>query len=466
MFRSLFSVCLSALREVPFGIIWGLVWPQMVMLLCTIIINLTDIWAAGQISADIQAAVGIAFQVQAFLLVFGWAMGSGSMAAVTQSMGGGKMGRAQYYVGFVIVASIGISLGVSGMVYFFRHGVLVLLQTPESLIPTADYIIVIMLLGLPAYYIAQIAGTLFRAARQVIAPLFVVMLSCLLNFFGDICLGLGWFGFPALGMKGIIWTSFCANMVAALLSLYFLKRGGLFAAHIVPPFRWLCKGAPYLFKVAIPAGFSSMLWQAGYLVMYGIAASLPGGVDALAGLTAGNRIESLLYMPASAFTVTASILVGNALGAGDRAGARRVGITLFFLSALSMSSVAACMWPFIPNLAHFFSGEATVQTQIVNYLFFNILAVPFTVSGMVLHGVMNGAGATVYSMLVNTTCIWFVRLPVGWVLAHFVFHDAYGVYMAMFLSMVIQTSLMVWVFLSKDWARFAMNSRHTVKHRE
>ena len=38
-------------RQVPFGTIWGLVWPQMMMLLCTIVINLTDIWAAGQLSA-------------------------------------------------------------------------------------------------------------------------------------------------------------------------------------------------------------------------------------------------------------------------------------------------------------------------------------------------------------------------------------------------------------------------------
>lgn len=436
------------------------------MLLCTIIINLTDIWAAGQLSAGVQAAVGIVFQVQTFLLVFGWALGSGSMAAVTQSMGGGKIGRAQNYVGFVLAASVGVAFAVAGIMYLSRHSVLVVLQTPESLLPTADYLMAVMLLGLPAFYIVQVAGTLFRAARQVIAPLLVVMLSCLLNLFGDLCLGLGWLGFPALGMKGIIWTTFWANIVAAFLSLYFLKRGGLFAAHVLPPFRWLRKGAPYLFKVAIPAGLNSMLWQVGYLVMYGITASLPCGVDALAGLTAGNRIESLLYMPANAFMVTASILVGNSLGAGDRAGARRAGITLFFLSALSMSSVAACMWPFISDLARFFSGEAAVQTQIVNYLFFNILAVPFTVSGMVLYGVMNGAGATIYSMLVSIACIWFVRLPVGWALAHLVFHDAYGVYMAMFLSMLIQTSLMIWVFLRRDWARFALNARHSVKHKE
>ena len=48
-----------------------------------------------------------------------------------------------------------------------------------------------------------------------------------------------------------------------------------------------------------------------------------------------------------------------------------------------------------------------------------------------------------------------------------VFHDAYGVYMAMFLSMAVQTSAMVWVFFCKDWTRFSLNAHlsHS-KHKE
>lgn len=428
------------------------------MLLCSIVINLTDIWAAGRISADVQAAVGISFQVQVFLMVFGMALGAGGMAAVSQSMGAGRAFRARNYVGLVLCSCVAVAVFLAVFMGMFRDAVLGILQTPESLLPATRYMMGVMLMGLPAFYIMQVGGTLFRAARQVIAPLLAAVGACLLNVLGDLCFGLGWFGFPVMGMAGIAWATFGANVFAALLSLVLLKRGGLLAGHVLPPLRWLKRGAPYLFKVAIPACGNSILWNTGYLVMYGITASLPDGVFALAGLTAGNRIESLLYMPANAFMVTASILVGNALGAGDKDAAKRTGLALFLLSGISMSTVAACMWPFISDLAEFFSTEPSVRSQIVNYLFFNVLAVPFTVSGLVLHGVMNGAGATVYSLVVNSAGIWFVRLPFGWVLSHIVFHDAYGVYMAMFLSMVIQTSAIVWVFFRKDWARFALNA--------
>ena len=451
-------------RDIPFRTIWGLVWPQMMMLLCTIVINLTDIWAAGQLSADVQAAVGVSFQIQIFLLVFGVSLGAGGMAAVSQSMGAGKLWRAQNYVGLALSSCAVLSVGIAVLIWLLRGPVLALLQTPEELVPATSYMVRIMLFGLPFACASQVTGTLFRAARQVIAPLVIVMVACLLNIFGDLCFGLGWLGFPAYGMGGIAWSTFAASLVSAVLSIVCLRRGGLIGERLLPRMRWLRIGAPYLFKVALPSCGNSMLWHAGYLVMFGITAALPDGVSALAGLTAGNRIESLLYMPANAFMVTASILVGNALGAGDRAQAKHTGLALFFISGISMSAVAACMWPFIPDLAGFFSAEAAVRTQIVNYLFFNVLVVPFTVSGLVLHGVMNGAGATVYSLVVNTACIWLVRLPLGWGLAHFVFHDAYGVFMAMFISMVIQTSAMVWVFFRKDWARFALNAHH--EHKE
>ena len=453
-------------RDIPFRTIWGLVWPQMMMFLCTIVINLTDIWAAGQLSAEVQAVVGVSFQIQVFLLVFGVSLGAGGMAAVSQSMGAGKLWRAQSYAGLALSSCAVLSVGIAAFVWLLRGPVLALLQTPEELVPATGYMVSIMLFGLPFACASQVAGTLFRAARQVIAPLVIVMAACLLNVFGDLCFGLGWLGFPAYGMGGIAWSTFAASLVSAVLSIVCLKRGGLIGKSLMPRLRWLRIGAPYLFKVALPACGNSMLWHAGYLVMFGITAALPDGVSALAGLTAGNRIESLLYMPATAFMVTASILVGNALGAGDRAQARRTGLALFFISGISMSAVAACMWPFIPDLAGFFSAEAAVRTQIVNYLFFNVLVVPFTVSGLVLHGVMNGAGATVYSLIVNTACIWLVRLPFGWGLAHFVFHDAYGVFMAMFISMVIQTSAMVWVFFRKDWASFALGARAHRNHKE
>ena len=351
-----------------------------------------------------------------------------------------------------------LALVLSCLVFIFSSGILALLQTPDELKDSAGYMVRVMLLGLPFFYVMQVGGTLFKAARQVVAPLIIMVLSCLVNFFGDLCFGLGCLGFPDFGMAGIIWSTVVANAVSGILTIAVLRRADLLPGRIIPDMRWIRRAAPFLARVALPACCNGMMWQTGYLVLYALVAGLPEGVAALAGLTAGNRIESILYMPANAFMVTASILVGNYLGAGDKNSARRTGLALFFISGVSMSLIAGMMWPFISDLAAFFSQEQAVQKQIGYYLFFNVLVVPFTVSGLVLHGVMNGAGATVYSLLVNVIGIWGIRLPLGWYLAYNVYHGAYGVYMAMFVSMAVQTSVITWIFFRWNWASFAIHA--------
>lgn len=444
---------------VPFGTIWGLVWPQTVMMLCTMIIGLTDIWVAGRIDSDVQASIGLATQLQAFLMVLGMALGAGAMASVSQSLGAGRRRRGQRYAGLVITVAVGMALGLAVIGYFARGGILSLLQVPHGLRPLTTFFLTLVLMALPAQYVMGVGSTLFRATRNVMMPLVVVLIACVINVVGDLGFGLGWFGFPAFGVGGIAWSTFAAVYVGGGLTFVFLRRCRLFVPGVVPPLRWMRRAAPYLLKVALPAVLTQFLWQTGYLTLYAIMGSLPtDSVTALAGMTAGMRVESILFMPAMAFNVTASILVGNALGAGDKAAARRIGLATVGAGAALMSLVGLAMWPWMPELAAVFSPDAAVQAQIVGYLTYNILSTPFTVGGMILNGVMTGAGATIYALVINTSCIWLVRLPLGWFLAHVVWGEARGVYVAMLVSMTVQASAMFWVFFHRDWTRYAMRA--------
>ncbi len=448
---------MSALKSIPFGNIWNLVWPQTMMMLCMLFIGLTDMWVAGRISTEVQAAIGLSTQVQAFLMVLAMAMGSGSMAAVSQSMGACKRLRGKRYVSMVVLLALLAALILAGAGRGFIRQALGLLQVPEELFSITSYFVSMVFLALPASYIMHIGGTLFRATRNVLVPLYVGVSACVLNVFGDLGFGLGWFGLPAFGASGIAWSTLVSVCFSGLLTLALLKKCGLFPPEILPRLRWMRAAAPYLLKVAGPALLTSCLWQLGYLTLFSIMASLPGSAVGLAGLAAGVRVEAILFMPAMAFNVTASIMVGNALGAGDEALARRMGLTIICLGAGAMSLVAACMWFFVPQLAAFFSADEAVQTQIRAYLFYNILSTPFTTGGLILNGIMTGAGATIYAMVVNTTNIWLVRLPLAWLLAHVIWKDPQGVYAAMLCSMILQSSCMLYVFFRKNWPGYAMH---------
>ncbi len=443
--------------------IWHLTWPQVSMLLCQFAIGITDVWTSGRIGAEVQATVGLINQAQMVLMALVLAASSGAVAAVSQSLGAGRGQRARRYIALVVYGCIGLGMGLALAAYGVRYPFLRLLRTPAEMLPVATLFLGVYLWSLPGQYAMSIGASVFRAAQSVKKPLYASMLAAVANIFGDLAFGLGWWGFPACGADGVAWSTFVSVWLGAGTMMALLARDGLLQ-RAVPGWRWIRAGAPYLVKVAAPALGTSLLWQIGYMVMLVLTATLPqGSVTALAGLTAGLRIEALLFLPAVAFNMTASVLVGHALGQGNPAEARRLMLQILGLACGVMSLVGACMWPWRAELAALLAPDPAVQAQIVAYLRFNIPAVPFTVGSVVLAGVLGGAGATIYPMLAYGITIWLVRLPLAWYMGHEVWQSAEGVYLSMLVSQILQSSSLLWVVLRCNWTRFSMlgqNSQH------
>ncbi|WBF68709.1 MATE family efflux transporter [Desulfovibrio subterraneus] len=441
--------------------IWNLSWPQIVMMFFHFSIGFIDVWVAGQIDRSVQAAVGLISQSLFFFLVIGMAVANGSVAAISQSFGAGLRRRAFRYIGLVLYIGLifGSAIWVVGRL--FKWQFLGILQVPDEILPVTGYFLDVFLMLLPAYYLMVVTNAVFRAQKLVVVPLASTAIAAVVNAFTDFGFGLGWFGLPNFGYKGVAWATFASVTAATLFNVYMLYHHGLLKAETFPPLRWVRKGLPYLLKVALPTGGMQLLWHLGYMVLFAITASLPNdNVNALAGMTAGMRVESLLFLPAFAFNMTGSILVGNSLGAGRKDEALRIALRLTGIACGSMTLVAVCMYPFIDPLAAFLAPEPAVARQAVNYLLYNILSIPFTVASMTLGGIMTGAGATIYTFAVYSSATWLVRLPIAYTLGHFVWKDAEGVYLAMLISQIFQSSAMMYILLKRDWYRFSMMKRN------
>ena len=444
------------LRGVPYKSIWELVWPQTAAILCMLVISLTDIYVGGKISSEVQASFGISAQLHALFMVLGTSLGTGAMASVSQSIGANRYKRARLYSGFVLIYALLMAILLALAGYAFRYPIMELLQVEESMLEPAIIFFNYVLFCLPFQYIYYLSSVLFRATKEVIKPLLIIIVIAVLNIFGDFAFGLGYFGCPAWGGEGIAFTTLFSYAFGAVLSVIALHKDNIFEKYIIPPLAWMKKAAPYLFRVSLPALTMQFLWQLGYLVLFGIVAALPDSVSALAGLTAGMRIESILFMPAIAFNATASIMVGNALGAGKKEDAKKIGLAIILFGTILMTTVGLCMMPFVDILTQFFSSDLDAQWNIKVYVYINIICTPFTVAGLVVNGIMVGAGATVYALIINPVCVWCIRLPLGILLAHTLGYGSIGVYVVMLFSMAIQSTAMFLVFLKANWKRYTL----------
>jgi MATE family multidrug resistance protein len=442
---------------VGFRDIWGLAWPQILMMFLNFLIGFVDVYVGGRIGRETQATIGVLTQAMFFFQVLSMAVANGAVAAVSQSEGAGRFPRANRYVWLCLLLGVAASaaillVGLAGRDLFLR-----LLQVPGPMLPTARYFLTVFLWLLPIQSFFVIANALFRARRLVMVPLYAWGLAAVLNAAGNFGLGLGYFGLPDLGYAGVAWSTFLSVTVGMLFNLGALVRAGMLRPGEFPPWRWIRCGSRYLFKVAWPSGLMQVVWHTGYLVLFAITGSLPvGSVDALAGMSAGMRVESLLFLPPMAFNFTASILVGNLLGAGRPDMAKRVGYRIVVAGTAAVTVMGVLLWPFLPQAAALLSPQPEVQLQAISYLRYNVFAIPFTVSGLILIGAMTGAGATLYTMFVTGASIWLVRLPLAVYLGHVLLGRAEGVWISMFVSQAVQALVCLGVYQFADWARFGM----------
>ncbi|MHC1701071.1 MAG: MATE family efflux transporter [Humidesulfovibrio sp.] len=441
-------------------LIWTLSWPQVLMMVFHFLIGFVDVWVAGQIDHRLQAALGIITQSLFFFLVIATAVAGGGVAAISQSLGAGRKLRAERYIGLCLQVAVVFGLvfplaGLPAKGLFVR-----LLQVPQDIAPLTEYVLEVFLFTLPPYYMLIVQNAVFRSRQKVMVPLYAMILVTLVNTLGDLGLGLGWFGLPRLGVTGVVWSTFASISLGALYGLYMLHRDGTLRRQIFAPWRWVRCAYPYLFKVAWPAGLMQVVWHSGYLVLFAITASLPeGSVVALAGMAAGTRIESLLFLPAFALNLTASILVGHLLGEGKPEEARRIGLRILHIGLVGIITVTLLLWTVLDPVAGFLAPNAEVKAQALDYLTWNMLAIPFTLTTMILAGALGGAGATLYNLLGMGTGTWLVRLPLAYILGHLVLGRATGVWISMLASQACQAAILYYIFTRRDWQRFAMSGK-------
>lgn len=447
--------------------IWRLAWPQCLMMCFQFLVGLTDVWVAGQIHRDAQAVLGIITQCQFILILVGTAFSSAAVAAMSQSLGANLPDRAGRYAGLLLKIALLFSVLALLFALLFRSAILSLMRVPAEIMPLAEDFWHVFLLVLPPHYLLVTTGAMFRARKSVYIPLFTSAMAFVINAFASTGLGLGWWGLPAFGAKGIAYATFLSVTSMALFNLAVLVRRGVIARRSFAPFKWEKRALPYLVKVAVPAGAMQFSWQLGYLVLYTIVAALPfGSVSALAGMAAGMRVESVLFLPAFALNMTASILVGHCLGAGDEQAARKLGWKLVIGGSAAMTLAAACLWPFMKDLAAFIVPDAEAQNHALVYLRYNLLATPFAITSMCLGGLFTGAGAAVYTFCVFGLAIWGVRLPLAYFFGHIVWQSSDGVFLGMFISQVFQACVILYIFKTRDWARYAMVRRNAHAQRQ
>jgi MATE family multidrug resistance protein len=430
---------------------WRLSWPMLLIMVFNFLVGFTDIYVAGLIGRDVQAAIGYVAQLYFLFIIVGNAISIGTVALVSRAFGALAYEKASEYVKQSLIFGLIVSLVLMVIGVLFHGPIVKIAGFPPQIRTIAETFLVIFYFALGSNYLLIISNGIFRASGEVKKPLLTMLVFCIINIILDFALVFGFGPLPALDYPGIGYATAVSATVSMVVNCIFFTSGRW---RKLLGKGWGLQGRTILLiaRLGWPAGLLQIAWNAGSIILYHILAQLgSGSIIALASITNGLRIEAIIFMPAFAMNMAASVLVGQNLGAGNPRRAAQLGWKLALSAMVALSLISCIIFIFAEFFASLLARDMSVLAETARYLRVNMFSEPFMALSLVLGGALQGAGDTKGNMWVIIFCMWIIRLPLAYLMAIMLGLGAFGVWLAMVASMVAQGLLMAYRFQRGKW---------------
>jgi putative MATE family efflux protein len=399
---------------VTVGTVMALALPTIVEQFFSAGVGLTDTIVAGNTGptsdahAAAAAAVGTMTYLQWFAGLMTAALSVGATAIVARSIGAHRPRLATRVAGTVCSAALLVGIGVA-ILFFLLPGPIATLFGLRGLAATygAQYLR-IMALTVCFQTAGLIGMACLRGAGDTVRPMVVTIAVFLINAVASPALAFGWFGLPALGIRGNAIGTLFSFMAAGIVTFGFLVTAGAGLRLRRRHFRIVPHLLTRVLKIGVPSWAEGMLLWTGQalIVMLVIAPTdLSIGVSG-ATMAAHNvvlRLESVAFLPGFGFGIACSALVGQYLGAKKPAEAKQAA-HLCMLLALGTMTAAALPMIFFPTLlaGWMVDSDVVVHTAKIPLILAGLAQPGFAIA-IARSAALKGAGETVAPMMATIT---------------------------------------------------------------
>jgi len=424
---------------------------MLLIMMCTFMVGFVDIYVAGLINPEVQAAVGFIGQLYFLLIILANAISIGTVALVARNIGSGDNAKATAHAKQSLIFGFFVAVALTIAAYVFSHQIIAVAGFPPEISAIGETFLRIFAFALGPYYLLIISNAIFRASGEVRKPLVTMFVVGAVTISGDFCLVFGIPPFPKMGYPGIaLATAIAATLGMTInLAFFFLNRWRVLYRR---PWTISLASIRTIVKLGWPAFLLQIAWNAGSIVLYNILGRLgEGRIVALAALSNGLRIEAIIFLPPFALNMAAAVLVGQNLGAKNPERAEAIGWKIAWAGIMLISVISICIFIWARSFAALLTKDPAVLAETTRYLRIILFSEPFMALSLILGGALQGAGDTRGTMGVVIFSMWLIRLPLAYLLALVLGYGAVGAWVAMLTSMTIQGTLMARRFYQGRW---------------
>lgn len=382
------------------------------------------------IGENALASVGASYALTAVFISIAIGGGAGASVITSKAFGAKDYEKVKESISTSLIAFLVISFILAVFGYMFSDRIMLVLNTPQDILPDAVLYLRVYFLGLPFLFLYNILSSIFNSLGKSRIPLFLLIFSSLLNIALDIIA----VAYLNMGVAGAAWATLLSQALSALLSFFVLLRiTSSYGSGGYPLFTISVFSA--MSKIALPSLLQQMTINLGMMLVQSVVNLF--GSEVLAGYSASIRIDNIVTVPLSA--------VGNAMSpyTAQNIGARKkervsTGYRVSFVIIIVLWCISCLILQLFPKeIIGLFLGEKGTDAAYstgVGYLtflgwFYFILGFAFITGGVLrgagkmgmflLASLLNLSfrviGSMIFAPKYGVAIVWYV-VPVGWIL--------------------------------------------------
>ena len=429
--------------------VWSLAWPTMALFALHALVGVVDFIFVSSLGTEAIAAVGVASQIHFFSFAVLAAVTTGTVAVVARESGAGRKQEAAR----AATCSVALSIGIGGAVMLaipFSETIVALLGLEPAVVGLGGSCLAILLAFNVPLAAESTLSMALRGAGDVRTPLAIGVFANVVNVIGDYALIFGRLGAPELGAVGSAWATGIAFLFGTLVLGWLWWRDDLVLAWTswrssVP--RTLARR---LLRVGIPTALEQLAFSGGLLIFLGIVSEF--GTAPISAYLIGVRILSFCFVPGFGFSMAASTIVGQNLGANRPEQAARLGWRGMRDAMGVMGAVGLAIVLFARPLADLFgaAGDETISLTVV-FIYILGAAQPLMAIEFALGGGLRGAGDTRFPLIAILTGLFIFRLGGAVLIAAPFFGTVTAVWCCLLADYLVKATLLAWRFASGRW---------------
>ena len=418
-----------------FPLLVSMAIPMMFSMLIQSLYNIVDSIFVAKLGNEAFTAVSLIYPLQNLVLAVSVGFGVGISSCIAIAMGSKDIKRAETAAALGVVCSIihsilFVILGIVATKPFLR-----LFTSNENVIEMGSqygYIVLCLAIG----SLIQICyEKIFQALGNMATTMYILIAGAVINIILDPIFIFGYFGFPAMGVKGAAVATVCGQIGGLILYLiyYKYKKSSI-------PLRISLKNLHYdrgvikqLYSVGIPSSVMIALPS----ILISVLNSILVGFSEIHVSVLGiyNKLQTFIYLPAGGIVQGMRPIIGFNYGAGEKQRVQKtLHVSLIFAAVIMLAgTLLSLLMP--EQLLSMFDADDSVLAIGIPAL--QIISLGFLVSsfGVIYSGAFEALGLGISSLIVSLLRQLIIVIPLSILLSRFL--GANGIWMSFPISEAI-----------------------------